>query len=121
MSKVLFFDCYKFKRKWLLVEMLMDETSDKVDLNSFAVPEIGVSEMNWQVPYAEQYLNEDGTEKICKLYEEPQVPENPCRIVFFIYKTDGKILCTPYGKFSIENPKKLPKRLKRIVEFENPD
>lgn len=43
------------------------------------------------------------------------------RLVFFIYKNDGKILCTPYGEFSIENPKKLPKRLKRIVEFENPD
>lgn len=121
MSNVLFFDCYKFKRKWLLMEMLIDEASDSIDWDNFAVPEKGVAEFNWQVPYAEQYLDENGTEKICKLYEVPQVPVKPCRVVFFIYKTGGKILRTSYGEFSIENHKKLPKRLKCIVEFEKPD
>ena len=117
-SSVTFFDCYKFKWKWILVEMVIDEFSDKINLNHFLVPEDGRLKLDWQIAYLEQYLNTDGTEKICDLSETPQPSVRPCRIAFFIYKKRaGKVLRTPYGEFSIQEPKKLPERLKKIIEF----
>ena len=121
MDEVKFFGCYKYNRHWLLIEALIDEYTDKVDLGEFVVPEENESERNWQVAYLEQYLNAEGTERICGLYETLKEPVKPCRVAFFIYRTDGKILRTPYGEFSIEKPEKLPKRLKRIIEFEEDD
>lgn len=121
MDKVLFYDCYKYNRNWLLIEMTIDESSQEIDFGEFAVPQDGADDSDWQVPYMEQYLSSDGTEKVCETYDLPQPPVKPCRAAFFIYKTDGKILRTPYGEFSVEKPNKLPERLKRIVEFEKPD
>lgn len=57
---------------------------------------------------------------ICELYDEPRPPAKPCRIAFFIYRT-GDVFHTPYGDFSISHTDKIPKRLKRIIEFEKPD
>jgi hypothetical protein len=69
----------------------------------------------------EQYLNEDGTEKICETYDEPEHEVKPCRVAFFIYKEGSKMLRTPYGEFDLRNPQSLPTRLKDIIEFEDVD
>ncbi len=120
MEEVTLFNCFKYKRNWLCIEMALNVFSNEIYWDKFVIPETGVSEANWQVPYLEQYLNENGTEKICELYDDPQTPVKPCRIAFFIYKT-GDVLRTPYGDFSILHTDKIPKRLKRIIEFEKPD
>lgn len=119
MDGVTFFNCYRFKRKWRLVEMVIEEFSDNINLSYFTIPESGKPELDWQVAYLEQYLDMEGTQRICGLSETPNPPVNPCRIAFFIYKKrKGKVLRTPYGEFPIDQSEKLPERLKKTIEFE---
>lgn len=121
MNGVTFFDCYKFKRKWILVEMVIEEFSDKINWSDFLIPEDGRLKLDWQVAYLEQYLNPEGTERICELFETPKPSVYPCRTAFFIYKKRaGKVLSTPYGVFPIKKLYRLPQRLKDIIEFEQP-
>ena len=115
------FNCYRYNRKWLLIEICVEESSAQLDLNAFTVPEENESESYWQAPYLEQYLNADGTKRICDVYGTPEKPVTPCRLAFFIYRTEVKYIRTPYGEFSLENPEKTPKRLKKIIKFEKPD
>ncbi len=62
MNSVTFFDCYKFKRKWIWVEMIIEDFSDRIDFYRFTVPEDGRMKLDWQVAYLEQYLNAEGME-----------------------------------------------------------
>ncbi len=121
MKKVGFFDCYDYNKGWMLVEMLIDDYSDNIDWLEFVVPEAGLEKDDWQCAYLEQYLNADGTKKICKLYNEPKTPVKPCRFAFFLCKIKEKTLVTPYGKFSLENLKPVPDRLKKCIEFDDAD
>lgn len=70
----------------------------------------------------EQYLNADGTEKLCETYDLPADDARPCRVVFFLFK-GGKdaVLHTPYGDFALNTGAKVPARLEGIVEFEEAD
>lgn len=115
------YQCYNYNRDLYLIDMTLNLDSDKIDWNEISVPETGVSPMNWQAPYLEQYLTLDGKEKLCELYDEPFPTVNPCRVVFFIYKCSGKILRTPYGDFPLTDIEDTPKHLKRIVEYEEVD
>ena len=115
------YHCYNYNGDLYLVDMTLTIRSDEIDLLQMNVPEDGVSPMNWQAPYLEQYLTLDGKAKLCELYDEPSPPVNPCRIVFFIYKCGGKILHTPYGDFPLTDTEETPKQLKEIVEFEEED
>ena len=115
---VTYFRCYKFNKEWLLVEMALNISSEEIDWDSIVVPDEELDESDWQCPYMEQYLNVDGTEKICETYDEPEEEVNHCRIAFFIYKEGSRTLRTPYGDFDLTNVEKLPKRLKNIIEFE---
>ena len=108
---LLYYDCCKYNRKWLLIEMMLDEYSDKINLDEFTVPDENLPKSYWQVPYLEQYLTGDGKEKLCDLYDTPAEPVKPCRFAFFIYRTDGDTLRTPYGEFSLAKPQKITKRL----------
>ena len=96
---VTYFGCYKFNKEWLLVEMALNISSEEIDWDSIVVPDEELDESDWQCPYMEQYLNVDGTEKICETYDEPEEEVNPCRIAFFIYKEGSRTLRTPYGDF----------------------
>ena len=120
-NKVQFYECYDYNEELLLIEMLVDDSSDNIDWGEFTAPEKGIDKDDWQCAYLEQYLNVDGTEKICELYDEPDPEVKPCRFAFFIYRypEQEKRLLTPYGEFSLENPKPMPKRLIKCIEFDN--
>lgn len=111
------FSCYNYNSEWLLVEMEIDLPSSQINWQEVYVPDENLKKSQWQCPYMEQYLNKDGTEKICKTFEVPQNDDSSSRIVFFIYKTNNSILQTPYGDFNLNSEEKLPLRLKNIVEF----
>ena len=118
MEKVQFYGCYDFNKEWYLVEMMIDESSDDVDLYEFVVPEPELHENDWQCAYLEQFLNKDGTKRICKLYDEPETDVNPLRVAFFIFKDAPAILRTPYGEFKLAPGTPVPTRLKKIIQFE---
>ena len=118
-GNVLFYGCYDFNEEWLLIEMQADISWEWIQWHQFAVPEDGVEEENWQAPYLEQYLNLDGTEKICELYDTPESEKETCRFVFFLYKTEAPKLVCQFGEFDLLDPKCVPDRLVDIVEFES--
>ncbi|MDE6474724.1 MAG: hypothetical protein K2L70_06460 [Clostridia bacterium] len=120
-SKVQFFECYDYNEELYLIEMIINDSSNNIDWSEFVVPESNLPEKDWQCAFLEQYLNLDGTEKICELYDEPQEAVCPCRIAFFIYKydTQEKKIITPYGTFSFENSIPMPERLLKCIEFED--
>ena len=120
-SVVNFFACYRFNRKWLLIEMGLNISSQNIDWCSIVVPDESLKPMYWQTPWLEQYLNEDGTKKICKPFDVPKEAVTPCRIAFFIYKEGSEVLRTPYGEFDLCPPKRTPWRLRKIIKFMKPD
>jgi len=121
MGQVKYFGCYDFDEEWYLVEMLLDIPSSGIKWSAIEVPEEGTGRDNWQVPYQEQYLNEDGTERVCDLYDEPEEDVQPCRVAFFICKGEGKVLSTPYGCFELVDGNAVPERLDGVVEFNADD
>ncbi len=111
--------CYRFGRNWRIVELTLPCTPDEIDWFGFSVPEEGVGEYDRAVPYMEQYLSPDGTEKLCDAWEEPEDQQSPSRVAFFLPVTGGDTLETPYGDISLTDPGPLPERLRAILEFEN--
>ena len=93
-------------------------TPDEIDWFGFSVPEEGVDEFDRIVPHMEQYLTEDGTDKLCDAWDEPEEQYSPTRVTFFIRKSDATVLETPYGDIDISEPIKAPDRLRDIIEFE---
>ncbi len=118
MNIVKYYGCYDYNEEWYLIELILDVSASEIDWSNIFVPENETKKENWQVPYMEQYLDRDGTKKICKTYEEPKEYIKPCRVVFFIYKDSANVLSTPYGVFELSIESKVPERLESLVEFE---
>lgn len=118
-TNMIFHGCYRFTKKWLVVEITLPCTPDNIDWFGFSVPEEGVDEFARHTPYMEQYLTVDGTDKLCDAWEEPEEQESPSRVAFFLrYTETGTLLETPYGCISLSQPAPLPERLRAILEFE---
>lgn len=118
MDIVNYYGCYDYNKEWYLIEMLLNISASDIKWEKIFIREKKVKKDDWQVPYMEQYLNDDGTEKICETYEKPEENIKPCRIAFFIYKVPSDIISTPYGDFELSNATKVPERLKNLIEFE---
>ena len=112
------FSCFSFNDEWYLVEMALSIPPKDIKFNKIVVPEEGVKESNWQTVLAEQFLNNDGTERICDLYDTPDTDDSNSRVAFFIYKTGSHILRTPYGQFELNDAEETPDRLTSIIEID---
>lgn len=117
MNIVKYYGCYDFNEEWYLIELALGLPASEVDWSKICVPEQGSKMEDWQAPYMEQYLNEDGTEKLCETYEIPG-DGTSCRVAFFLYKVPADTLSTPYGDFPLSAGAKVPPRLERLIEFE---
>lgn len=115
---VTLFHCYSFDEHWYLVELALSVAPGEIDFGGIVVPEEGVRESDWQTVLAEQFLSEDGTERLCELYDTPDYDEPHSRVAFFIYKTDSRILRTPYGEFELSGTEEAPERLTSILEVD---
>lgn len=109
---------YGFNRTHVLVDITLDMTPDEIDWFGFSVPEEGVNEFDRIIPYMEQYLTPDGTDKLCDAWDEPEEQESPTRVAFFLRKSEGNVLETPYGNIDLSSPSKTPDALREIIEFE---
>ena len=112
------FNCFNFNDEWFLVEMALTIPPKDIRFDEIVVPEENVAEENWQTVLAEQFLNSDGTERICDLYKTPDNGASDSRVAFFIYKTNARMLRTPYGEFEMSDAKKVPDRLKSIIKID---
>ena len=116
---VTFFHCFNFNEDWYLVEMGLNLPPRAIPFDEIVVPEEGVRRSDWQTVLAEQFLNRDGTARICDLYDIPDTDEPVSRVAFYIYKTDSHILSTPYGQFELSDAEEAPDRLKAILEIDD--
>lgn len=110
--------CYNFNRTHLLVEISLDLTPDEIDWFGFSVPEEDIDEFDRIVPHMEQYLTPDGTDTLCDAWDEPEEQLKPTRVAFFLRKSEGTVLETPYGEILLTDTQKTPERLRSILEFE---
>lgn len=109
---------YKYKKQVALIEMIIDELPDNIDFEGIYLGE-SETDMNSQVPYLEQFLNIEGTERISSIYGELDVETKPTRFTFFLFLAQvGDVITTPYGNITIKEIVPLPNRLKSIIEFE---
>ena len=108
---------YEYNEDALLVEVIINEFPDCIDFLSFCVPDNTIDKSSWQVAYMEQFLNPDGTDKLCETYDIPTEQIKPTRLAFFLFKTDNHELSTPYGGCSLKNLQKLPDRLSKFIDF----
>lgn len=113
------YNCYSFNEEWYLIEMALTVPPEEVPFDKIVVPEEGLDPGDWQAVLGEQFLNSDGTERICDMYDTPDSDEPNSRVAFFIFKTDSHILRTPYGDFELSDTEETPERLKSIIEIDD--
>ena len=110
--------CYDFNKRYIAVDITFECSSDDIDWFGFSVPEENVDEFDRAVPHMEQYFSPDLSSKLCDAWDEPEEPINPVRVIFFLRKTSGDVLETPYGNIDISVLQRVPVNIKEMLEFE---
>jgi hypothetical protein len=78
--------------------------------------------LNWQVPFGEKYLDQDGMTIIGDDMELPDLLTDTTRLTFFFYFLDTtKPLMTPFGQIDLMQKREPPKRIKDLIAFEGPE
>jgi len=105
-----------------LVELLVNKKASEIDICQFTQPTENQPKMNWQIPFLEKYLNQEGTEIIGDENSLPEDFNETTRLTFFIYFLDvNKLLLTPFGSISLSKKTNQPRRISEIIKFENPE
>lgn len=105
-----------------LVELLINKKANEIDLGEFTQPVDNQPRMNWQAPFSEKYLNQEGTKIIGDEYSIPEGSNETTRLIFSIYFLDvNKSLLTPFGPLELTKKIIQPKRINELIKFENPE
>jgi len=120
MNKVVGFTCYDYTEEWFMIEMEIDVSTADLNWDEFVSPQDGMPPHAWPRAYLPQYLNAEGTARICDIYQDPTEPVTPARVVFFIYRHNlpNKELQTPFGNFTLSPAGEIPERLVNEIEFD---
>lgn len=105
-----------------LIELETELSISEINFLSFTQEVLGKIKLDWQVPWDEKILNKDGSKIIREDFEDtkPRLLKN--RIIFFFHYLDfEKPFLTPLGEITLPLPKEMPKRLKSIIKYTNPD
>ena len=104
------------------MEVSINEKASNVDICEFTQHLENTPRINWQVPFSEKYLNMDGDMIIG---DESHLPEgfyDSTRLLFYIYFLDiNKTLLTPFGELELIEKIKQPKRIEKLIMFQNPE
>ena len=107
-----------------LIEINIRDSQSAIDWTKFTQSNLFQPVSNWQVPWDEKILNQDGTEVIADSYEisrNPELCKGDVRIVFFLHSINFlTLLITPYGNMKLPKVTELPERLK-FIEYIEPD
>jgi hypothetical protein len=106
-----------------IVELVIHNSKGKVDLFKITQELPGQPASNWQVPYDEKFLDEEGQKVIADDYQVRSMPEiwnGEVRLVFFFHYLDlRKKLLTPFGKIRLPKESPKPDRLS-FIEYTAP-
>ncbi len=104
-----------------LIELEINAQSDAIDIGEITQEQNGIDRLNWQTPWDEKYLNEQGTEITGDWLEGPKEITDKTRLAFFLHFLDfSQALITPFGEVQLKEPEPIPQRLSMIVKYENP-
>ncbi len=106
-----------------LIEVVVASESGDYEIADFTHELAGQPRANWQVPYDEKILDDDGTQVVADGWDERDNPDawaGRKRLAFFFHYLDlGRPLLTPYGPVDLPAPQARPDRL-AILEYEEP-
>ncbi len=104
-----------------LLELDINAKHTDIEIGEFTQRQDGVNRLNWQTPWDEKYLNEQGTEITGDWFNAPENITDTTRLAFFLHFIDfGKSLTTPFGEINLKQPKSMPERLSSIINYEKP-
>jgi len=105
-----------------LVELYINAKHTDFDVGDFTQQQEGVDRLNWQAPWDEKYLNNEGTEIISSSFNLPKELTDTTRLVFFLHFVNfDKPLMTSFGCVDLMQPEPMPTRLSSIIKYEQPD
>lgn len=104
-----------------LLELGIKTNYQNIDVEEFTQEQDGIHKMNWQTPWDEKFLNEDGTKITGDWMTSPDEKSDFTRFAFFLHNIDfDKPLLTPFGEVEILHPIKIPIRISSIIKYEKP-
>ena len=105
-----------------LVELCVIDCDGPFDLGSFTQRMAGQPPSDWQAPYDEKLLSEDGDEVVGDPWRntDEHLWTGSVRLAFFMHHVDlGLPISTPFGDVALPAPQPRPQRLGHL-EYEEP-
>ena len=104
-----------------MIELIINQAPALVDISSILQKDDAKDKSDWQAPYDERYLDENGEIVIGDFFDHKALPRDTTRVIFYMYlESLDKPLSSPYGDISLVKPSNLPARLSAI-DFEAMD
>ena len=104
-----------------LIEILFHDSPSNIDVGQITQEIEGQPQENWQSPWDEKYLNENGEEIVGDYFDVPNDGATT-RLLFFFHNLNfSKPLLTPGGQLALTQPTSIPFRLRDKIKYESPD
>ncbi len=99
-----------------MIELIINQPPALVDISSILQKDEAKDKRDWQAPYDERYLDENGETVIGDFFDHKALPGNTTRVVYYMYlESLEKPLSSPYGDISLVEASELPARLSAIA------
>jgi hypothetical protein len=104
-----------------LVEILIEDFQGELNLADFTQEVDNLTNDNWQVPWDERILSNDGAAEQPAPFGDPLKVTGTLRLAFFFHYLDlSRPLATPLGSITLPKPSPRPGRL-AFIKYEAPD
>jgi hypothetical protein len=109
--------CREQLESTVLVEALVRGRDERFDVGHFTQPQDGVPRENWQAPWAEAFLSEDGERLLVDRWGPPP-GAGDFRVAFFMHWWIPEApLLTSYGEARCPAVQPMPDRLQTLVPY----
>jgi len=104
-----------------LIEILFDDSPSNIDVGKITQEIEGQPQENWQSPWDEKYLDENGEEIIGDYFDVPKDGTTTSLLFFFHNLNFSKPLLTEGRQLTLIQPTSIPLRLRDKIKYESPD
>lgn len=102
-----------------LIEIMIEGPDEEPGLGAVTQPIPGQDESNWQVPWDERFLSQDGSSEV-GVHELREPTVRTLRVAFFFHYLDlSSPLLSPWGELKIPSVTERPRRL-AFMQYEAP-
>lgn len=110
--------CKELLENTVLIEVIVHNSDNTFEITDFTQRNKKIPKENWQVAWAETYLDEFGENLVVERWSNPPNTQK-LRIAFFIHEWNDEIpLSSSYGDFTCPKPEVMPDRLINLVPYE---